>query len=129
MDEFKPEDFYSDEGRLVLCGASAYDEKYYLNPVFEGMPIGILDELKIICVLYVRDVGGVFTLEFNEDGEVETVSRCDEEDITYDHIHAGVLAGKLRAERVDLFESLSAYYKVVIMGMNPADVLLDFDDE
>ena len=35
----------------VLCGASAYEEKYYLNPDFERLPEEIKKELRIICIL------------------------------------------------------------------------------
>jgi len=46
------------EEKIVLCGANSYEEKYYLNPDFSGLPDHIKDELKIMCVLYVNDVGG-----------------------------------------------------------------------
>lgn len=42
-----------DEKRVVLCGANAYDMKYYFNPAFNGIPDSIKDELHIICVLYI----------------------------------------------------------------------------
>ena len=44
--------------RVVLCGASAYEQKYYLNGAFKSLPSGIQDELKILCVLFTEDVGG-----------------------------------------------------------------------
>ena len=37
---------------VVLCGASAYEEKYYLNPQFSKLPEHIRQELQIMCVLY-----------------------------------------------------------------------------
>ena len=52
----------------VLCGSSAYTKKYYLNPEFAGLPQGIQDELKIMCVMYTEDVGGALTLKFDEEG-------------------------------------------------------------
>ena len=33
---------------VVLCGASAYNKKFYLSEDFEGLPQGIQDELKIL---------------------------------------------------------------------------------
>ena len=36
----------------VLCAASAYEEKYYLNPSFSKLPEDIQKELKIISVLF-----------------------------------------------------------------------------
>ena len=56
--------------KVVLCGANSYEEKYYLNPDFEQLPDDVKNELKIMCVLYVHDVGGILTLVFEEDGEL-----------------------------------------------------------
>ena len=43
--------------KVVLCGANAYEQKYYLNPDFDRLPEQIQNELKIMCVLYTEDVG------------------------------------------------------------------------
>ena len=34
--------------RVVLCAASAYEQKYYLNDDFQNLPSQIQDELKIM---------------------------------------------------------------------------------
>ena len=47
------------EQELVLCAASAYEKKFYLNQAFSGLPQSIKDELKIMCVLFTEDVGGI----------------------------------------------------------------------
>ena len=52
--------------KIVLCGASAYNKKYYLNENFTGLPDTIKDELRIMCVLFTEDVGGILQLVFNE---------------------------------------------------------------
>ena len=49
--------------KIVLCGASSYEEKYYFNEDFAALPEEIKKELKILCVLFVSEVGGVLTLE------------------------------------------------------------------
>ena len=46
------------QDKIVLCGANSYEEKFYMNPDFDNLPQHIKDELKIMCVLYVHDVGG-----------------------------------------------------------------------
>ena len=46
------------EGKVILCAANSYEEKYYLNPVFKGLPESIQKELQIICVLFTEDIGG-----------------------------------------------------------------------
>ena len=49
-------------GRVVLCGANAYEQKYYFNEKFSRIPESIKEELHIICVLFTEEVGGVFTV-------------------------------------------------------------------
>ena len=39
------------EENIVLCGANSYVEKYYFNEQFAGLPEGIKEELRIMCVL------------------------------------------------------------------------------
>ena len=53
-----------EEGRTVLCGANAYEKKYYFNQAFDRIPDSIKDELHVICVLFTEEVGGIFTVEF-----------------------------------------------------------------
>ena len=56
------------EEKIVLCGANAYDKKYYFNQKFDRIPDSIKDELHIICVLFTEEVGGIITLAFDEEG-------------------------------------------------------------
>ena len=42
---------------VVLCGASAYEQKYYFNQDFASLPETIKQELQVMCVLYTEDVG------------------------------------------------------------------------
>ena len=58
---------------IVLCGASAYEKKFYLNDDFASLPEQVKEELKIMCVLFTEDVGGVLTLEFDDDGNLVKV--------------------------------------------------------
>ena len=51
---------------VVLCGASAYEQKYYFNQDFASLPETIKQELQVMCVLYTEDIGGILTLEFDE---------------------------------------------------------------
>ena len=60
-----------DENKIVLCGANAYEKKYYFNEEqFKMIPDSIKQELHVICVLFTEEVGGVFTIAFEEDGNV-----------------------------------------------------------
>ena len=71
---------------VVLSESNAYQKKYYLNENFNGLPQTIRDELKIMCVLYTEDVGGILELVFDEDGNLDFRTSCKENDFFYDEI-------------------------------------------
>ena len=112
----------------VLCGANAYEEKYYYNKFYDKVPESIQKELNIICVLFTQEVGGIFTISFDEEGQILLQTMADEEDITYDEISAGLLVSKIRRERRDMFEALSLYYRVLVLGADPSALLTEEDD-
>ena len=101
----------------VLCGANAYEQKYYFNEKEYGnLPSSIKDELHILCVLFTEDVGGIFTIVFDEDGGISFETMADEADYLYDEVSAGLLLGEIRRKRQELFESLSLYYETFKLG-------------
>ena len=104
------------EEKVVLCGANSYEEKYYLNPDFEQLPEHVKQELKIMCVLYVHDVGGVLTLVYEENGELCFEVSSEEFDPTFDEIGSQLKIKKLQTEKRELLESLQLYYKVFFLG-------------
>ena len=112
-----------EDKRMVLCGANAYDMKYYFNEQFNGIPDSIKDELRIICVLFTEEVGGIFTIVFEEDGSVSMETNADTDDIYYDEISSGLLVSEIRRKRQELFESLSLYYKVFILKEDVSGLL------
>ena len=116
-------------GRVVLCGANAYEQKYYFNPIFKQIPESIKKELNIISVLFTQEAGGIFTIVFEEDGTISIETNADEEDITYDEITAGLLVSEVRRKRQDLFEALGLYYRIYVLHESPADILGEDDSE
>ena len=104
------------EEKIVLCGANSYEEKYYLNPDFSGLPDSIKDELKIMCVLYVHDVGGILTLVFEENGDLNFEVTTEDFDPMFDDIGSRLLIRKLQVEKADLLEALQVYFKVFFLG-------------
>lgn len=108
MDMFK-EDY-------VLCASSAYEQKYYLNPKYDKLPEGVKDELKIMCVLFTEDVGGILTLNFDEDGTLYFNTEAEEGDLLYDEIGSGLKIKQMQYEKRDLLEALEMYYKVMFLG-------------
>ena len=101
---------------VVLCGASTYNKKFYLNENFKGLPSQIKDELKIMCVLFTEDIGGIFQLVFDREGNLEFRTSCDENDLLYDDIGCGLKIKELQQKKQDWLEALQMYYKVLYVG-------------
>ena len=107
----------------VICGANAYEKKYYFNEKVNKIPDSIKEELHIICVLFTEEIGGIFTMEFEEDGTVSMRTEYAPEDYLYDEIGSGLLVGEIRRKRQELFESLSLFYKAMFLNEDVAKLL------
>ena len=104
------------QDQVVLCGASAYEQKYYLNEDFKSLPSQVQDELKIMCVLFTEDVGGILTLVFDEDGKLLLETSADEGDLLYDEIRSELKIRQIRKEKAEFLQSLELFYKVFFLG-------------
>ena len=38
----------SEKEPVVLCAASSYEQKYYLNEAFSGLPTAVKEELQVV---------------------------------------------------------------------------------
>ena len=103
---------------VVLCGANAYEEKYYLNDAFANLPT----QLQIMCVLFTHDVGGILLLEFDEDGELLFRTQAAQDDYSYDEIGAELKIKELQREKEDLLRSLQLYYQVLTKGIDSLEL-------
>lgn len=103
---------------VVLCGASAYEEKYYLNQQFKNLPTQIQEELQIMCVLYTQDVGGIFLLEFDEEGNLQFRTEAAQDDFSYDEIGSALKIREIQRTKSELLESLELYYKTFMLKKN-----------
>ena len=115
-----------EDGRVVLCGANAYEKKYYFNQTFQSIPKSIQEELHIMCVLFTEEVGGIFTVVFEPDGSVSFDTRAAEEDYYYDEIGSGLLIREIERKRAEMLSSLSLYYRVLVLHEQEKDG--DWDD-
>ena len=104
------------EEEVVLCGASSYEQKFYLNPEFETLPESIQQELQIMCVLYTEDVGGMLMVVYDEQGNLELRVDHREDDFTFDEIGSVLKIKELQRTKSELFESLELFYKVFYLG-------------
>lgn len=110
------EKYLEDQNRVVLCGANSYEQKYFFNEKFNNLPESIKEELHVITVLFTEEVGGIFLIGFDEDGDVFLTADPGQEDIYYDEISSGLLVGEIRRKRAELFEQLSLYFRMMQEG-------------
>ncbi len=104
------------EEQVVLCGANSYEQKYYFNQKFSALPQSIRQELQIMCVLYTEDVGGILTLEYDREGNLEFKVTADDGDYFFDEIGSALKIRQYQLEKRELLEALELYYKVIFLG-------------
>ena len=80
------------------------------------MPESIRQELKVLCVLYTEDVGGVLTMEFDREGNLEFAVTSDEGDYLFDEIGSVLKIKEIQREKRELLEALETYYQAVKAG-------------
>lgn len=101
---------------IVLCAASSYEKKFYLNPEFDALPESICRELQIMCVIYTEDVGGVLLVVYDADGNLELRVEHTEDDFLFDEIGSVLKIKELQQTKRELFESLELFFKVFYLG-------------
>ena len=101
---------------VVLCAANSYNQKYYLNPVFELLPKSIKEELKLMCVEYAENCGGIISLEFNEQKSLTIKTLVDDSDFYFDEIESGLMISRFQKEKEELFSKLEVFYKTLVIN-------------
>lgn len=101
-----------DSKNVTLCASSKYEQKFYLNEEFKGLPEDIKKELKIMCALFTEDVGGILKLAFDETGALQLTTEAYEGDLLYDDIGSELKIKQLQNEKRELFSSLELFYRV-----------------
>lgn len=119
-------DMYKEEN--VLCAASTYEQKYYFNQRFAALPVGIQEELQIMSVLFTEEVGGIFSLVFDDEGNLTMETEADEEDILYDEIGSALKIKQLQETKKELFESLELFYKTFILHKDITELFSQEDE-
>lgn len=99
------------QDNVVLCSASKYAQKYYLNEDFNSLPDAVKKELQVMCVLFTEDVGGVIILEFDEEGSLQIKTEAYEDDLLYDDIGSVLKIKQLQETKKELFEQLEQYFQ------------------
>ena len=110
--------------KIVLCGANSYEQKYYFNKEqFGKLPEEIQDDLQVICVLFTEEVGGIFTICFDQAGNLQFETDVADNDYLFDEIGAGLLIREIERNRAELLHSLELYYKVFILHESVEELL------
>ncbi len=103
----------------VLCGANSYTEKYYFNDKFSNLPESVQQELQILCVLFVEEVGGVLTLEFLDDGTLTMAVSKDDKDYLFDEIGSELKIREVQKDKLELLMQVELYYRTLFLGQDP----------
>ncbi len=103
------------EDENVLCACSSYEQKFYINQRFASLPESIKDELKILSVKITEDVGGIFVMQFEDDGQLYMFSIAEENDFSYDEIGGHLVVKRAKSEYSELIEQLEEYYRAFFM--------------
>ena len=98
---------------VILCVSNSYEMKYYLNPLFEKLPEAVKAELKIMCVFFSEEVGGIMILLFDREGELKIKVKIADADVLFDEIECDLRIKELQQTKQELLNSISLYYKVI----------------
>ena len=91
----------------VLCGANASNMKYYFNEAEFGiLPAAVKDELKILLIKFLSDVGGAVTLQFDDEGKL-TITTYE----PIDEIGAELKVSEMQRKNEELFRQLEEFYR------------------
>jgi len=115
----EPEPMFKD--KTILCGASSYEEIFYFNPDFDSLPEAVKNELRIMCVLFTADVGGILRLEYDSDGSLNFTVESKSDDFFFDEIGSVLKIKQLQQEKKELLESLETYYRVFFLNGDMED--------
>ncbi len=105
----------------VLAYASQYAEKYYFNDTIGPIPEEIKKEVLVLLIWLTEEAGGVAQFVFDADGEIAVESWCEEGDLGYDHISAGLMIKEIERDHADLLEQLNQWYAAVSHGSEAED--------
>lgn len=102
------------EDKVILAYASQYKEKYFFNDELGRLPQAVRNEALMCLIMIVEEAGGVAELGFYPDGEIYVDSYCEEGDLGYDNISAGLLVREMERDHAELLEKLELWYRTLL---------------
>jgi hypothetical protein len=71
--------------------------------------------------MFTQDVGGIFLIEIDADGELQLRTESTSDDFMFDEIGSELRIKELQQSKRELFASLELYYQVIVQG-NMGDI-------
>lgn len=102
------------EEKEILIGASFYNLKHYINEEFNDLPDYIKKELEELIIVTSARTKGIVVLGFYaDDGSIFIEESCEDDDILYDKISAGLEISRFERENKLLLDGLTKWYNQV----------------
>ncbi len=98
------------EESLVLAAANSYQQKYYFNPRYQNLPANIKSELRLMCIRFAEEAGGILEIAFQPEGRLQLKVHTAENDLLFDEIGAELLIKEYQREKEELFTKLELYF-------------------
>jgi hypothetical protein len=108
--------------KVVLCGANAYNKKYFLNPDFLRLPDQVKKELNILCVMFTQQQSGTFSMGFDEDGKLLLSTEHEPGDVKYDEASCEEAVRQIQEDKSELIWQLTLFYNVLMLGKSLEDI-------
>lgn len=101
------------DGRTILAAVSQYTDKYFFNEELGPLPEEVRKEVLVLLIMVTEEAGGITVMGFEGNGEVYLASTCEEGDLGYDEISAGLMLREIEREHAELLQQLTRWYHKV----------------
>lgn len=122
MVNLKQLEYLEVDGKHILSVANCLEQKFFIDPKYSKLPDVIKEELQVICVTLAEKLGCIFIMGFYEDGEIYFETVQYENDCNFDYIGSELEIKRIVKLHRELIESLTLWYRVVVLG----NVEIDF---
>lgn len=106
----------------VLCGANSYKQQYYFNPRYQNLPEFVQRELKIMCITFTEEAGGILILKFDTLGNLLFQVEIDDGDYLFDEIESGIQISRFQRKKEELLKQVELYYRVQFLGQRVDEI-------
>jgi hypothetical protein len=96
----------------IIVAASHYEQKYFFNAEYSGLPMNIQKELKEKIIKFAEVNKCTVNLGFYPNGEMVLEAFGKEEDIYYDEISVGLKVKEFKKEEDLLLTSIYTWHEI-----------------